>query len=306
MLSDLKRTPESEGPTEKDLKILLKNQINNIALKSTEKEFMDQINCMDQTLALLDDEKDPLIFSMMGGYVREFITSFLILYFGTKDLEKSLEANSLIKSLTQYIVLLDKHYDEKNYEYKARADTIIKSIMKDAQGYVRNGIKHSMGILWNIASYEIKLKERMFNGEVFEKNEIRYHLMQKSSDTLLYAVILDKYVKSFNPNVLQLYHYNQALLDIQDDFNDVQEDVMNQDLNIFLMACSSELPIRDIISYRVSIDHVKRKSAEMILSIVTDFETCIEGISVPSEFSFMKVMSRGYIKSLRNSLTPHI
>ncbi len=164
--------------------------------------------------------------------------------------------------------------------------------MKDATGYVRNGIKHSMAILWNIASYEIKLKERMFNNEVFEKNEIRYHLMQKSSDTLLYAVILDKYVKSFNPNVLQLYHYNQALLDVLDDYNDIEEDIMNHDLNIFLMAGGNELPVSDIINYKVSIDHVKRKSAEMILSIVIDFETCIEGISVPSEFSFMKILSK--------------
>lgn len=306
MLTDLRRTQKSEMPSEKDLKILLKNQINNIALKSEENQFMDHINCMDQTLALLEDEKDPLIFSMMGGYVREFITSFLILYFGTKDLEKSLEANSLIKSLTQYIVLLDKHYDEKSYEYKVRADIIFKSIMKDATGYVRNGIKHSMAVLWSIASYEIKLKERMFNNEVFDKNEIRYHLMQKSSDTLLYGVILDKYVKSFNPNVLQLYHYNQALLDIQDDINDIEEDIMNRDLNIFLMAGGNELPVSDIISYKVSMDHVKRKSAEMILSIVTDFETCIDGISVPDEFSFMKIMSKGYIKNITNSLMPYI
>ncbi len=306
MLTDLTRTPKSGMPSEKDLKFLLKNQINNIALKSTEKEFMDQINCMDQTLALLDDEKDPLIFSMMGGYVREFITSFLILYFGTKDLEKSLEANSLIKSLTQYIVLLDKHYDEKSYEYKIRADTIFKSIMKDAKGYVRNGIKHSMATLWNIASYEIKLKERMFNNEVFDKKEISYHLMQKSSDTLLYAIILDKYVKSFNPNVLQIYHYNQALLDILDDYNDIEEDIMNRDLNIFLMAGGNELPVSDIINYKVSIDHVKRKSGEMILSIAMDFATCIEKISIPDEFSFMKIMSKGYINNITKCIMPHI
>lgn len=305
MLIDIKKQIKSSGPSEKELKILLKNQINNISLKSNETEFMDNINCIDQTLALLDDEKDPFIFSMMGGYVKEFITSFLILYFGTRDLEKSLEANSLIKSLTKYIVLLDKHYDEKSYEYKVRADTIFKSIMKDAKGYVRYGIKHSMAILWNIASYEIKLKERMFSGEVFEKNEIRYHLIQKSSDTILYSVILDKYVKNFNPNVLQLYHYNQALLDIQDDFKDIEEDIMNSDLNIFLMACSRELPVADIISYRVSLDHVKRRSVEMILSIVDDFETCIDGISIPSEFSFMKVLSRGYIKNIKDSLNPH-
>lgn len=302
MLTNQKRGSNQNGPSQSDLKNLLKNQINNFALKSEGDDFILDINCIDQTLSLLDNDKDPIVFSMVGGYVKEFVTSFLVLYFGTKDLEKSLEAHSMIKALTKYIVLLDKHYDEKSYEYKARADIIFESIMKNATGYVRYSIKHSMAILWTIASYEIKLRERMLNDEVFEKSEIRYHLMQKSSDTLLYSVILDKYVERYNPNVLQLIHYNQALLDIQDDLKDVEEDVMNRDLNIFLMASQGVLSIQDIFNRRISTVKVKKQSAKMILSIINDFENCIDEISVPSEFSFLKIFSRHYIKTLKNSL----
>ena len=302
MQTNQKRGSRQNGPSPNDLKNLLKNQINNFALKSESDDFISDINRIDQTLSLLDDDKDPIVFSMVGGYVKEFVTSFLVLYFGTKDLEKSLVGISMIKALTKYIVLLDKHYDEKSYEYKARADIIFEGIMKNAKGYVRNAIKHSMASLWTIASYEIKLRERMLNEEIFEKSEIRYHIMQKSSDTVLYSVILDKYVENFNPNILQLIHYNQALLDIQDDLKDLEEDIMNRDLNIFLMASGESLSIQDIFSNRVSSDKVKIKSIPMVLSIISDFETCVDGISVPQEFSFIKILSKHYIKTLRNSL----
>jgi hypothetical protein len=302
VLKNQKRNSKRNGPSKNELKNLLKNQINNFALKSESDDFFNDLNCIDQTLSILDDDKDPIVFSMVGGYVKEFVTSFLILYFGTKDLEKSLVAHSMIKALTKYIVLLDKHYDEKSYEYKARADAIFEHIMKNATGYVRYAIKHQMATLWAIASYEIKLKERMLNGEIFEKSEIRYHIMQKSSDTVLYSVILDKFVDSFNPNILQLLHYNQALLDIQDDLKDVEEDIMNRDLNIFLMSSGNKLSIADIFNNHISTSKVIKESTKTVLSIISDLETCIEGISVPQEFTFMKTLSRYYIKTLRKSL----
>jgi hypothetical protein len=302
VLKNKKRQSNHQGPSINELKNLLKNQINSFVLKAENEDFLTDLNCIDQTLSLIDDDKDPIVFSMVGGYVKEFVTSFLILYFGTKDLDKSLKAHSMIKALTKYIVLLDKHYDEKSYEYKARADAIFEHLMKNATGYVRYAIKHQMATLWAIASYEIKLKERMLNKEIFEKCEIRYHIMQKSSDTVLYSIILDKYADSFNPNILQLLHYNQALLDIQDDLKDVEEDIMNRDLNIFLMSSGSKLSIVDVFSNRISSDKVIKESTTTVLSIISDLESCIEGISVPQEFSFMKSLSRYYIKTLRKSL----
>jgi len=302
MLTNLKRRSKQEGPSQAELKNLLKNQIDSIVLKTNESDFLSEINCIDQTISLLDDDPDPMVFSMVGGYVKEFVTSFLILYLGTRDLEKSLEAHKIIKSLTKYIVLLDKHYDEKSYEYKARADIIFNGIMKEATGYVRNAIKHNMASLWTIASYEIKLRGRMLNREVIEKAEIRYHLMQKSSDTVLYSVILDKYVERFNPNVMHLLHYNQALLDIQDDWNDIEEDRMNHDLNIFFLASAPEISITGIFGHAVSTDEIKTKSAHTILSIIDDFEKCIDGITVTNEFSFMKILSKSYINTLREAI----
>lgn len=296
------RHNEKEGPTMKELMSLLQNQLNNIVLQTDGKDFLSQINTLDQTLELLDEEPDPALYAMVGGYVKEFVTSFLILYFGTHDLEKALAVHSQVKALTKYIVLLDKHYDEKSYDYKVRADSIFKKIMSEADGYVKSAIKHNMALLWATATYEIKLRGRMLHDEIFDKKEIRYHLLQKSSDTILYSVIFDKYVEKFNSNVMNLLHYNQAVMDIQDDLNDIQEDILHRDLNVFIMACRGEFPVSDIFNKRVSSSQVIRKSSDTIKSIINDLEECITGTEVPQEFSFMKVLGRHYVMTLRDTL----
>ena len=120
----------------KDLKINLTSQINKIDHIANSEMYIRELDDIYQILELIDEEKDPFIYSMVGGYVKEFVTTFLVLHYGTNDLEKSLKAHSLIKALTKYIVLLDRHYDEKNYEYKVRADAIFKKIMSKVDGYI--------------------------------------------------------------------------------------------------------------------------------------------------------------------------
>jgi len=288
--------------TENCLKHILEIQID--ALKSkTDNEFITCVDSIYHTLGLLETESDPYLASLTPGYDKEFTTSFLTLYIGTNNIEKSFEAFELIKSLTRYIVLLDKAYDTKNMDYKTQADALYKSIMKNTKGHLKDTIKHTMAILWTIADFEIKLKQRMLNQKrIFGKKEICYHMLQKSSDTVVYSTVLDNYIENFSPNLLQLYHYNQALLDIQDDFNDIEEDIKNQDLNIFIMSVMETMQISDIFNGRVHVDDIKDNSSKMVQSIIDYFETCINELSISDDFSFMKKLSQHYIQNLRISI----
>ncbi len=281
----------------KDLIIKLLSQLEKISLVAKSDSYLENLNEIYQTLELIDEEKDPFIHAMVGGYVREFVTTFLVLYFGTNDLEKSLKAHSLIKALTKYIVLLDRHYDEKNYEYKVRADAIFKKIMSKVDGYVKHSIMHSMASLWATATYEINLRERMLRGEVFNKKEIRNHIFLKSSDTVLYGIILDDAISSFNPNVMQIIHYNQALLDIQDDLNDLEEDILRHDLNVFIMAACQLESLDDIYSGKITPQQVVKDATEVVQEIIADFEECILSTLIPKEYAFLKMLSVHYIKS---------
>jgi len=290
-------------PKTDELLVQLQSDLKNIEETTQGLEFLEKIKEIYQTLEQIDEEPDPTIYAMVGGYVKEFVTSFLILYFGTKDIHRSLEAHSLIKSLTKYIVLLDKHYDEKNYELKVRADYIFKKIMMNVDGYVQQAIIHNMATLWSTATYEIKLRARMFKEEeIFEKKEIKYHIFQKSSDTVLYSVILDHYIPAFNPNVMQLLHYNQCLLDIMDDLNDLAEDILRHDLNIFTMAARRDMEMSEMFGPKADPKEIVKVASKTVNSIVDDFEECIMSMSVPSQFSFMKILSIDYLRTIRENI----
>ncbi len=294
---------EKKVISKKDLIIKLSSQIEKINLIANSDEYIKNLDGIYQTLEQIDEEKDPFTHAMVGGYVKEFVTTFLVLYYGTNDLEKSLNAHSIIKALTKYIVLLDRHYDEKNYEYKVRADAIFKKIMGKVDGYIKHAIMHSMASLWATATYEINLRERMLRGEVFNKKEIRNHIFLKSSDTVLYGIILDNAIDSFTPNVMQIIHYNQALLDIQDDLNDLEEDILRHDLNIFVMAACNLVSLDDIYSGKVSPETVVQKSTHVVLEIIADFEECITNTLIPKEYAFLKMLSVNYIKKASQDIS---
>lgn len=296
------RHPEKGVETREELVGKLQLQLDNFKLPKNSNVLLTKLKNLDQTLELIDEEVDPAIYAMVGGYVKEFVTYFLIAYYGTRDIEKSLEAYNLVKSLTKYIALLDKHYDEKTYDHKIRADMIFNQIMEQTQGYVKHGIIHNMSTLWATATYEIRLRQRMLKEEVFDKKEIRYHIMAKSSDTVLYSVVFDKYVENFSPNVMQLIHYNQAIMDIQDDFNDLGEDIMRRDLNTFVMATRGEIPISDIFAGRAKPKEILKESFPLVNGIISELETDAIGTQVPSQYAFLKSLSKMYVKGLRESI----
>ena len=280
----------------------LYSQLNDFSSITYPNDIETKLREIYQILEMIDGEPDPSLNVMVGGYVKEFVTSFLVLFYGTKDIQVSLEAHSLIKSLTKYIVLLDKHYDEKNYEYKARADIIFKKVMSSVDGYIKHAIIHGMSTLWATATYEINLRGRMLHGEIFNKKEIRNHIFLKSSDTELYGIILDNAINSFNPNVLQLIHYNQAILDIQDDLNDLDEDILRHDLNVFVMSAANEISLDDMYRSEASSSDIVRISSSQVVEIIDDFEICMLGIHVPTQYDFLKKFSSNYIKTLRDSI----
>ena len=51
---------------------------------------------------------------------------------------------------------------------------------------------------------------------------------------------------SFNENVSLVLHYNQALLDLLDDWQDIQEDVQEDMPNVFVMASLEVFPYSKI------------------------------------------------------------
>jgi len=145
------------------------------------------------------------------------------------------------------------------------------------------------------------IKKHMVKGNTFTINELRHFNLFKSSDApIIYARVLDSELCNFNPNIAAIMHYNQALLDIQDDFDDIEEDVHDMMPNIFIMAATEHTAYSKILKNR---NHCRKLIAnngtlDSVLSIVEQYNNLVKDISVPQNFAFLKHLSRDYANKL--------
>src|SRR5918996_1912800 len=149
----------------------------------------------------------------------------------------------------------------------------------------------------------------MLKNCTFSYIEIRHFNLSKSSDaSLVYAKVLDAKLPSFNENVALILHYNQALLDIQDDWEDIENDVQEDMPNIFVMAAV------DNTSY----DRIKKSRHDMIreivlngtnssrgpvIRLVNELQASSRSVSIPYNFAFLKSLSDRYADTLRRKIS---
>jgi hypothetical protein len=157
--------------------------------------------------------------------------------------------------------------------------------------------------------FEHIIKRRILKNYTFSYNEIRHYNLSKSSDALLiYANVLDAKLPSFNENVALVLHYNQALLDIQDDWEDIEDDVLDDMPNIFVMAAVNNIPYnrikksrRDAI--RMAVLNGINSSGGPVGRLVNELQASINSISIPDNFAFLKSLSDRYVDTLRRKIS---
>jgi hypothetical protein len=99
-------------------------------------------------------------------------------------------------------------------------------------------------------------------------------------------------------------HYNQALLDMQDDFEDIEEDVHDMMPNVFIMAATEHMPYSKILKNQ---DHARKLivgngALDSVLSIIEQYDKLVKEIPVPQNFAFLKHLSRDYVNTLLGTL----
>ena len=119
--------------------------------------------------------------------------------------------------------------------------------------HLKYSIDFSLKQFWPFWKFEQILKSRIIEGNTFSYNEIRNFNLFKSSDaSLIYARVLDAKLPSFSENVSLVLHYNQALLDLIDDWEDIEEDIQEDMPNAFVMAAIDNVPYKIIKKYNVT------------------------------------------------------
>lgn len=285
---------------------------NKLLLASKTEELLRKsenlIQGLDELGGLLTEVEGPSspIIQAIDLRGQDFATYYFAGYSDTGDYEKSLVIYQTVKNLVRYILLMDRYYEVGNYRYATLARSIINSIRKSSsQTNLGYSIEYSMKQFWPFWKFEQLMKQRMLTGYKFNIKEIRYHNLFKSSDApLIYSRVLDSELPGFNRNVASILHYNQALQDIQDDYDDIKEDVADQMPNIFILSALNHMSFSDLVDYEGDV----RKAVldigkvDTIMSMAQDYYKMSMEIAIPANFMFLKHLTREYVNNILKTL----
>jgi hypothetical protein len=242
-------------------------------------------------------------------------TYFIAAYFDTNNIADALWIYRIVRQLTRYILLSDRFYETGNDRYVLVAKQVRKSVNElllqsqhNAQHliYSLDYLLEQFSAFWK---FEQIMKCRILKNYNFSYAEIRHFNLAKSSDaSLVYAKILDAKLPSFNENVALILHYNQALLDIQDDWEDIEDDIQEDMPNIFVMAAVENVPYNRIKKSRH--DLIRKVvlsetnlSGGHVISLVNELQASSNRVSIPENFAFLKFLSDRYAATLRRKIS---
>jgi hypothetical protein len=241
-------------------------------------------------------------------------TYFIAAFFDTKNIVEALWVYRIVRSLTRYILLSDRFYETGNDRYASLAKQVHKSVNELLQSSERNAqhliysIDYSLEQFSAFWKFEQIIKRRILENYTFSYTEIRHFNLSKSSDaSLVYAKVLDAKLPTFNENVGLILHYNQALLDILDDWEDIEDDVQGDMPNIFVMAAVDNIPYNRIKKSRHDIIRKvvlseTNSSGGPVSRLVSELHASSKSISIPENFAFLKSLSDRYADTLRRKI----
>ena len=237
-------------------------------------------------------------------------TYFVAAYFDTKDIQQALWVYRMVRLLARYILVYDRYFETGKNRYVILARKVRNSINRTFENEIdRHHLKYSIDLslkqFWPFWKFEQILKSRIIQGNSFSYNEIRNFNLFKSSDaSLIYARVLDAKLPSFSENVSLVLHYNQALLDLMDDWQDIEEDVRGDMPNVFVMSTIENVPYNIIKKYRGTklrniIINSLDSSDSPIIRLIDEYHASIKKIFIPSNLVFIKLISDHHANALR-------
>lgn len=280
------------------------------------KKFVSGLDRVGGLLSRYDPAPSPLLaaFDQKG---QDFATYYFAAFSTTRNFEESIKIYRAVKSMVRYILFMDRYFevDERKCLYIAKG--IMRGIKNQfPKGHARYSIEFSFKQFWPFWEYEQSVKKLMLKGgQEFGYRELRHFNLFKSSDApLIYCNLLDNELTPsiFNQNIAKVFHYNQALEDIYDDFLDIEEDIADKMPNLFVLSALNSMGSNKFFSATTAKDRHKLKdrilvndsAIEPIELLVNDYLRLIRQTSLPDEFMFLKHLAHGYAENVLMALNP--
>ncbi|MGA9219118.1 MAG: hypothetical protein WBZ50_10795 [Nitrososphaeraceae archaeon] len=240
-------------------------------------------------------------------------TYFVAAYYDTNDIDQALWIHRMVRLLARYILLYDRFFELGENKYKVLARKVRRSINEhlanaNDKDHLNYSIDFSLKQFWPFWNFEKIVKRRILEGHTFSYKEIRNFNQFKSSDaSIVYAKVLDAKLPSFNENVSLVLHYNQALLDLLDDWQDIEEDVQEDMPNVFVMASLEVVPYSKIknsnhLMVRNIIRDALDSSNVSVIGLVDEYQASVKNISIPDKFGFLRVISDYHANTLLGTI----
>lgn len=244
-------------------------------------------------------------------------TYFVAAYIDTKDVYQALWIYRMVRLLTRYILLYDRFFETGNNRHKLLARKVRTSINEfllnaHDKEHLNYSINFALKQFWKFWKFEKIVKHRTLEGHSFSYKEIRHFNQFKSSDaSIVYARVLDAKLPSFNANVSLVLHYNQALLDLLDDWQDIEDDVQEDMPNVFVMASLEVVPYNKLKNSsrarlrKIIVDALDSSSIS-ILRLINEYQASVKNIFIPDNFTFLKVLSDHHANALKTLIWPKV
>ncbi|HJS82944.1 MAG TPA: hypothetical protein VJ742_08945, partial [Nitrososphaera sp.] len=205
-------------------------------MQCDEHDFISGIEEIAEILRRLEPPTSSLL-QAVDAKGQDYATYYFAAFSDTGDVERSLNVYRYVRDLVRVIVLMDRYFEVGNERYRRRGRALVSRLRNEDGELLRNIIDFNMKQFWPFWKYEQHTRKLMMHGHLFSVSEVKCFNLFKSSDAaIIYAPLLEGLLTGFEKNASLIIHYNQALQDIDDDLDDIQEDLRDQMPNIFILA----------------------------------------------------------------------
>jgi hypothetical protein len=282
----------------------------SLTITKNENSLINGVYQLDILLSTYDPPVSSIL-QYIDSKGQDLSTYFMTAYFNTKDVGIGLWVYRMVRLLVRYVLLYDRFYEVGDKSYGLMAKQVLQKVnnlsIERRDKCISYSLNYALKRFWSFWAFEQLIKHTMLGGHTYSYKEIRHHNLSKSSDApIIYARVLESELEDFSENVSLILHYNQALLDIEDDFDDIEDDIYDAMPNVFVMAATQDICYKKIRSkkkvYARDLVLCNSNSKEIIHRLVDEYYRSINAISLPDKFAFLKLLSNHYVDRLGRKL----
>lgn len=152
----------------------------------------------------------------------------------------------LIDQVEQCANLLDSFSESGAWGYVIRAQHLYHEMLSSLQPQPKGEIATIAAAIFNYFSFEQMVLARMRHGDRFTIEELMEYMLRRSSDAIMYASLLRLCDDINHPCLITGFRVRQALWDLSDDLEDLEQDRLTIGANLLLLTPSPKRKLRQL------------------------------------------------------------